>query len=110
MNEIFKHSLENLEMIGDSNRHSGLVSVHETVSNGKIIDEEFIAIENAKKHKADFIYFRRFENRPSIPQIFIYDFTNEIGVEEQELANLHKRLYSSALVPMFFVFTKKKRT
>ncbi|WP_066833867.1 Eco57I restriction-modification methylase domain-containing protein [Rufibacter ruber] len=106
MQEILKQGLENLEMIGDSNHNSGLVSVHEIALN-KLSPEEYIALENAKKYKVDFVYFRRFENRPSIPQIFIYDFTARLGVEEQELIQLHKQLYSSALVPMFFVFTKK---
>ncbi|MEO9968136.1 MAG: N-6 DNA methylase [Reichenbachiella sp.] len=107
MNEILEQGLENLEMIGSSNHDSGLVSVRNSVEGISIKSEEVIALENAKKYKADFVYFRRFENRPSIPQIFIYDFTDRIGIEEQELTNLHKQLYSSAPVPMFFVFTKK---
>ncbi|WP_375579869.1 N-6 DNA methylase [Marivirga tractuosa] len=106
MNEILEQGLKNLEMIGDSNHTSGLVSVQEAV-NSIYSPEEFFALENAKKYKADFVYFRRFNNRPSIPQIYIYDLTNKIGVEEQELTHLHKQLYSSALVPMFFVFTKR---
>tara|TARA_R110000850_G_scaffold32285_7_gene88879 strand:- start:2182 stop:5112 length:2931 start_codon:yes stop_codon:yes gene_type:complete len=107
MNEILRHGLENLEMTGDPNQGSGLVSVHESAQNGVVSAEEFIALEYAKKYKVDFVYFRKFENRPSVAQVFIYDFTNRIGVEDQELTNLHKQLYSSALVPMFFVFTKK---
>lgn len=105
MNEILEEGLKKLEMIGDSNHTSGLVSVHN--HQGHIAPEEYLALENAKKYRADFVYFRRFQNRPSIPQIFIYDFTNKIGVEEQELTQLHKQLYSSAQVPMFFVLTKK---
>lgn len=107
MNEILRRGLEKLEMTGDSNRSSGLVSVHKSVLNGDVSAEEFITLEYAKKYKVDFVYFRKFENRPSVAQVFIYDFTNRIGVEEEELTNLHKQLYSSALVPMFFVFTKK---
>jgi type I restriction-modification system DNA methylase subunit len=106
MNEILERGLKKLEMIGDSSHSSGLVSVKETINNISS-PEEFISLENAKKYKADFVYFRRFANRPSIPQIFIYDFTNKIGVEEQELTHIHKQLYSSALVPIFFVFTKR---
>lgn len=105
MNEMLEQGLKKLEMIGDSNHTSGLVSVHN--HQGHIAPEEYLALENAKKYRADFVYFRRFQNRPSIPQIFIYDFTNKIGVEEQELTQLHKQLYSSAQVPMFFVLTKK---
>ncbi|KOF01382.1 hypothetical protein OB69_17900 [Roseivirga seohaensis subsp. aquiponti] len=105
MNEIVEEGLKKLEMIGDSNHTSGLVSVHN--HQGRIAPEEYLVLENAKKYRADFVYFRRFQNRPSIPQIFIYDFTNKIGVEEQELTQLHKQLYSSAQVPMFFVLTKK---
>ena len=59
MNEILRHGLENLEMTGDPNQGSGLVSVHESAQNGVVSAEEFIALEYAKKYKVDFVYFRK---------------------------------------------------
>lgn len=107
MNEELKYCLENLEMIGDSDCPSGLLPVQEISKNQNLPPEEIIALENASKYGAQYVYFRQFENRPSVPQVYLYDYTDRLGVEEDELTNLHKQLYSSGQVPMFFVFTKK---
>lgn len=107
MNQELKYSLENLEMIDDDNLSSGLLPVQEIFKNKNLQPEEIIALEYASKYGADYVYFRQFENRPSVAQVYLYDYTDKIGVEENELTNLHKQLYSSGLVPMFFVFTKK---
>ncbi|MDW3197633.1 MAG: N-6 DNA methylase [Cytophagales bacterium] len=93
-------------MLEEGTLASGLVAVQESSSLESLSVDEFISVESARKYKADFVYFRKFENRPSIPQVFIYDFTTKIE-SEHELINLHRQLYSAALVPMFFVFTKK---
>jgi hypothetical protein len=68
--------------------------------------EEIIAIENAYSYGANYIYFRRFKDRPSVPQVYIYDFTST-SVNNDELIKLHQRLYSSGHVPMFFVFSNR---
>jgi len=107
MNQELKYCLENLEMIGDSDHPSGLLPVQEITKNQNLPPEEIIALENASKYGAQYVYFRQFENRPSVPQVYLYDYTDRLGVEEDELTNLHKQLYSSGQVPMFFVFTKK---
>ena len=107
MNQELKYSLEKLEMLGDCNHISGLIPVHENIKNKNLPPEEIIALENADKYGAHYVYFRRFESRPSVPQVYLYDFTNSLGVEEDKLTNLHKQLYSSGHVPMFFVFTKQ---
>jgi type I restriction-modification system DNA methylase subunit len=106
LNEILKYSLGNLDMLSDTNQCSGLVPVQYPFRPVEIDPEEFIAVENAIRYKADYVYFRRFETRQSIPQVYLYDFTNKT-VSKEELIDLHKQLYSSGLVPMFFVFTKE---
>ncbi|MCT4601345.1 MAG: SAM-dependent methyltransferase [Marinifilum sp.] len=107
MNQELKYSLEQLDMIVDNNHTSGLIPVQGYLTNKDLSPEEIIALENANKYGANYVYFRKFEQRPSVPQIYLYDFTTTIGVEEQELTELHKQLYSSGHVPMFFVFTKQ---
>ena len=107
MNQVLKHSLENLDMIVNDNLTSGLLPVQEIHKNKNLAPEEIIALENAGDYGAHYVYFRKFENRPSVPQIYLYDFTDKIGIEESELTKLHKQLYSSGQVPMFFIFTKK---
>lgn len=107
MNDILKRSLKQLEMIGGHESGSGLVATSDIESIPKSSPEEFIALENAKKYKADYVYFRRFKDRPSVPQIYLYDHTHDMGLPQESLAQLHKQLYSSGNVPMFFVFTKQ---
>lgn len=107
MNQELKYSLENLEMIGDDFHPSGLLPVQVIAKNKDLPPEEIIALENAGKYGAHYVYFRQFKNRPSVPQVYLYDFTDKLGIEDDELTDLHKQLYSSGQVPMFFVFTKK---
>ncbi|TFF33650.1 HsdM family class I SAM-dependent methyltransferase [Mucilaginibacter psychrotolerans] len=109
MNDVLKYSLAQLEMLNDDNHSTGLVRVQ----NAKDADPEFfsieeiIALENAAAYKADYIYLRRFTDRPSIPQVYIYDFTERVDVADNDIILLHQRLYSSGSVPMFFVITSK---
>jgi len=56
-------------------------------------------LKDAKKYNADAVYFRYFENRPPIPQIYIYE-------EQKDINHLHKELWSSCKVPMFFILSK----
>jgi len=107
MNKELKYSLEQLEMLGTPEYSYGLVPVQEIQSRNNLSPEEFIALENADRYKAQYVYFRRFENRPSVPQVYLYDYTDQLNIDEKELTNLHKKLYSSGLVPMFFIFTKQ---
>ncbi|WP_421812351.1 HsdM family class I SAM-dependent methyltransferase [Flagellimonas sp.] len=107
MNQELLYSLDKFEMVADGNYESGLIPVAQLDQSENLAPEEIIALENAERYGANFVYFRKFENRPSIPQVYLYDFTDNTGVEEIELTNLHQQLYSSGQVPMFFVFTKK---
>lgn len=107
MNQELLYSLEKLDMIEDVNHISGLVPVQNISSNKNLPPEEIIVLENANKYGAHYVYFRRFQNRPSVAQIYLYDFTNKLEVGREDLINLHKQLYSSGQVPMFFVFTKQ---
>jgi type I restriction-modification system DNA methylase subunit len=107
LDNILKIGLEKLEMIDQSGNSNGLVQVEkpEKLDFSKHSIEEIIAIERAYYYKAHYIYFRRFKNRPPVPQIYIYDYTKN-PVSQQDLITLHQKLYSSGHVPMFFVFTK----
>lgn len=107
MHQEFIYSLEKLEMLDSTEHPSGLIPVRNLDSNKNLPPEEYIALENADKYGANYVYFRKFENRPSVPQVYLYDYTDKIGISEVELTHLHKKLYSSGQVPMFFVVTKK---
>lgn len=78
----------------------GLIFVDEKTN----VPSEIIALEYARKYRADAVYFRRFQDsRPPIPQIYIYDFT-KTQPNEDDFAQLCKKLWNSGQVPLFFVF------
>jgi type I restriction-modification system DNA methylase subunit len=109
LDDLLKYGLEKLEMIDGNGQSIGLVPVlkPDQIDFAKYTSEEIIAIENAYSYGAHYIYFRRFKNRPPVPQVYIYNFTTTAHQNEKDLISLHQRLYSSGHVPMFFVFTNK---
>ena len=79
----------------------GLVWVSEPTQ--AINDAETLALVEARKFKADAVYFRRFENENrSVPQVYIYenDFLGE------DLKEIHTNLWSSGAVPFFYIVTE----
>jgi hypothetical protein len=73
-----------------------------------ILFSERFYLEKASRLEATAVYFRRFENRPSTPQVYIYDFTNQIGYEESQKKELHRNIWSSCEVPIYIIITKQK--
>jgi hypothetical protein len=68
---------------------------------------EWLALEKAKRLGAHYVYFRRFEGRPSQPLFYVYDYTEGMGLpNESELGRIQKDIWSSAEVPCAFVFAK----
>ncbi len=65
-------------------------------------------LEKASRLEATAVYFRRFENRPSTPQVYIYDFTNHLEYEESKKKELHRNIWSSCEVPIYIIITKQK--
>src|SRR5690606_37514131 len=57
---------------------------------------------------ADAVFFQKNDKQKSIPQFFIYDNTNNNKFESVKLTEIHKRIWSSEIVPMYFVFEKEK--
>ena len=66
--------------------------------------EERLILDLARKLKASAVYFRRFSNsQSSQPQLFIFDNTQNL-FSEDELAELHRKIWSSGIVPIYYVF------
>ena len=101
-NNDFMDILMKFDMMSETGESPGLVFVGKE----KQDNSEMIALEYAKKYGADAVYFRRFDGgRPPIPQIYIYDFT-ENEKDDDEIGDLYKRLWNSGQVPLFFIFYK----
>ena len=66
--------------------------------------EERLVLDFAKRLGVSAVFFRRFgENRSSLPQIFIFDNTTN-KISKDHLAEIHKKLWSSGIVPIYYVF------
>lgn len=63
---------------------------------------ELLAIEEARRFKADAVYLRKSDaSGLYIPQVYIY----ETAFSDDELLEVHKNLWSSGIVPLFYVVT-----
>ncbi len=102
-NNDFMNILIQFDMMPTTGESTGLILVGE----GTKDPSEMIALEYAEKYGADAVYFRRFDDeRPPVPQIYIYDFTK--NERDDEIADLYKKLWNSGQVPLFFVFYKSE--
>ncbi len=55
---------------------------------------------------ADAVFFQKNSNQKYIPQFFIYDNTSNEKFNKIEISEIHKRLWSSEIVPLYFVIGK----
>ena len=87
--EEFLSGLKRLDMyVPERPDSSGLILYGQKSRN----DYERIALEKATKYKVAAVYFRRFDTgRAPIPQVYIYDYTQQ-EPNEDELGELQRRL------------------
>ena len=65
-------------------------------------------LEFAESLEADAVYFRYYDdNRYCIPQVYFYNNTNS-SRDKEEIAEIHKKVYSSCQVPAICVIDDKK--
>ena len=65
--------------------------------------DQILILHQAKELKASAVYFRRMDEK-SIPQLFVYDNTdNRLN---EDLSDIHIKLWSSGIVPLYYVFDK----
>lgn len=95
--------LEALEFNKSSNQ-SSLFFTSKQYDLNELFFEERLVIDIARKLKASAVFFRRFaENQSSKPQLLIFDNTRNTFTTE-ELAELHRKIWSSGIVPLYYVF------
>ncbi|HLO56601.1 MAG TPA: N-6 DNA methylase [Saprospiraceae bacterium] len=95
--------LSQLEMINADGNSFGLIHTSE-LENSTLNYYQRLSLEKAKKVGADAVYFRNFPdpNRPSKPQLYIFDFTSN----EEEIVEIHKNIWSSTEVRLYLIITK----
>jgi hypothetical protein len=95
--------LSQLEMLNADDNSFGLIHTSE-LENSNINYYQRLCLEKARKVGADAVYFRNFpdSNRPSKPQLYIFDFTSI----EHEIVEIHKNIWSSTEVRLYLIITK----
>ncbi len=78
----------------------------------EIAFNEVLEIERARKIGASAVYFQRFGDnnnstiqRKSIPQIYIFDNSNN-EITKEKLVEIHKKLWSGEIIPIYYVLDK----
>jgi hypothetical protein len=97
--------LSQLEMLNADGISFGLIHTSE-LENSSINYYQRLSLEKAKKVGANAVYFRNFSdsNRPSKPQLYIFDFTSK----EQDVVEIHKNVWSSTEVRLYLVINKSE--
>jgi len=103
MTEQFKLGLQILSMRDEIGTSEGL----KFPDDKKLTHYEKLHFIEADNYKPSAIFFRKFENRPSVPAAYIYDFTTE-KKNDKDLKGLYKRLWNSCKIPFFIVFEKEE--
>jgi hypothetical protein len=98
--------LQALEMIPNQ---SGLRLVSDVENSDISISEaERRMLHIAKNdYLADAVYFRKFDCRVPVQQIFIYDNTSG-RLSESKKKDIHKRIWTSEIVPVYYIFEKSE--
>ncbi len=103
----FKEGIDLLNFESDLSKEYNLLLTTDFGKNTYLAKEIFI-LEAAKIYMADAVYIRRFEdNRSPIAQAYIYDNTSD-KLNESDIAQIHKFLWSSCIIPLFIVINKSK--
>ena len=104
MTKEFEEGLKQIDMLSPNKEEvTGLVLSYEDCKNEY---ERAIWEEVRVRYHGDGVYFRRYPNlMPSIPQIIIYDTSNR-RLDEGDIAQFHKKIWNSGIVPLAYVFTK----
>ena len=105
MSELFEKNLQLLDFtIAD-----GSLRLVTQINDTSLTAPEIFALEAAREFKADAVYFRRFpeaDGRPPLPQIYLYDNTDNQLSDDDQLANIHRDLWSNCRIPMFIVIER----
>jgi len=98
-NQTLDDKLHLLDFETDSSA-AGLLFTNKDYKN--VSFDEILILHRAEELKANAVFFRRIE-RSSIPQIFIYD-NSDNRLLDSDLIDIHRKLWSSGIVPLYYVF------
>lgn len=69
----------------------------------------YFALEQAANYGATAVYFRFFpDKRPPRPQIYLFDFTDNLTLNHDLVKELHKNLWNAGVVPLILVHAQSE--
>ena len=92
-----------LDFETDSSASGLLFTDRDYKEDGNVSFDKILILHQARELKASAVYFRRMGEK-SIPQLFIYD--NSDNILNEDLSDIHIKLWSSGIVPLYYVFDK----
>ncbi len=100
-NQQFIESLKVFDMHSNQNDDGGLFFIEDLENT----DNYYIknGLIEAEKYKANAVFFHKGENTPPKVQAYIYHF-KKIN-NEKEIREIHKNLWNTGKVPIFYIFT-----
>jgi len=103
-----KQHLEQLDFQFGNTSVSSIFFVSDLEIGKDLHPKIILDLDKAKLFKADAVYFRFFDGgRLPQPQIYIYDNVEKSQANE-EIAEIHRAIWSASEIPMFIVLEKSK--
>jgi len=102
--ETLDEKLHLLDFETDSSASGLLFTDEDYRGDNNVAFGEILILQQAQELNASAVYFRRIGEK-SIPQLFIYDNSNGY-LSPDDLSNIHIKLWSSGIVPLYYVFDK----
>ncbi|MFC1603685.1 class I SAM-dependent DNA methyltransferase [Planctomycetota bacterium] len=96
--------LQLLDFETDSSASGLLFTDRDYKDDANVSFDEILILHQAKGLRAKAVYFRRIRKR-SVPQLFIFD-NSDNKLLPQELADIHIKIWSSGIIPLYYVFDK----
>jgi hypothetical protein len=103
--QTLEKNLQKLDFKTDSPAYGLLFTDKDYKDNPKVSFDQILILSRAHELKATAVYFRLIEGRNPVPQIFIYD-NSDNSISQDDLNDIHKKLWSSGIVPLYYVFDK----
>jgi type I restriction-modification system DNA methylase subunit len=103
--QTLEERLHLLDFETDSSASGLLFTETDYRSDVNVSFDEILTLHLAQELNASAVYFRRIEGRSSVPQIFVYDNSDD-SISQDDLNDIHRKLWSSGIVPLYYVFDK----
>lgn len=106
-NEFTENLIDNLAQLGLASEEGKLLFSVSERKKYKKIPSIWFQLEKAESYEANAVFFKKsIRDGEYIPQIYIYDYTQQPIANKESLTEIHKNVWSGGDVPIVCVFSK----